>query len=359
VLALQRRLPGDDPAASLATVMDLLDANVIQPFTFSAAGGGDSGRGAGMFGCPSSCVEDALSGDSCDVVFLGVPYELGVTGGKGTKSGPAYVRRSSRVAFDYVENAGIPTGWWNVADRSWVLDGVRFCDIGDVPCEGAERNGEPFDMLYDLQLSLLRAGRFPVAVGGDHSVSLPLITGAAILHPGLRVIQFDAHSDMGSHEDGGDWRKNCTHGNFMSWVAGNPNVAGILQIGIRNLLSEPPFQSPKVTTFPRDSFLKDAEAIVAQLPDAPYYLSFDVDCLDPMVISQTGTPVPGGFDYREASRALELVCRRLRIVGIDFVELIEPDNDRDFREGSAIAHLLFQALANIFEGRRANGQSVA
>lgn len=352
VQALQRRMPDDEPGASLAVVMELLHQAILETIVPLAAPDGEAARGDGMYGCPTSCVEDALSGESCDVVFYGFPYELGITGGKGASSGPTFLRHCSRVSFDYVETAGVPTGWWNNADRKWQLEGIRFRDIGDIPCDGAERNGEPFDMAYELHLSLLRAGRFPVVAGGDHSVSLPLITAAANVRPGLRVIQFDAHGDVGSHEEPGDWRKNCTHGNFMSWVANNPNVERIYQIGIRNLLSEPSFDSPKVSAFPRNSLLGDIEAFVAGLPDGPYYITFDVDCLDPAVISQTGTPIPGGLSYHEAHRALELLCRRLDVVGLDLVELTEPDVAGDLREGSAAAHLIFHMLASIFEGRR-------
>ena len=359
VTALQRRFPDDTPGASLATTMDLVEAGTIAPFALPSvrprSPSSAPRRGAGMYGCPSSALEDAIKGESSAVVFLGMPYELGVTAGAGgAKAGPAYLRRCSRVAFDYVEASGVPEGWWSPSRNARVLEGVRFADVGDVPCEGAARNGECFEALYEAELALLRAGRFPVVVGGDHSISLPLITAAASVHPGLGVVHFDAHGDMGNDEDMGDWKENCTHGNFMSWVVGSANVSQVVQVGVRNLLAAPPYRSGKVASHSVGDFLERAEAIVEALPaDRAWYLSFDVDCLDPSVVAQTGTPVPGGFSYREASRALTLVASRLPLVGMDVVELAAPADDDDLRAGSAVAHLVFETLAQVFEARRA------
>jgi agmatinase len=351
VQAVQRRFPHLQGGDVLAIVMGFVDSGIIRLHELepSTAVGH---RRAGMYGCPWAPLEEAVAGDSSRVVFVGMPYELGVTGRQGARGGPAYLRRCSRVALDYVEEDGLPAGWWDSLKERRVLEGVRFCDIGDVQCAGTRRNGEAFDRLYDIATTLFRARRLPVVVGGDHSISLPLITAAADTYPGLGVLHFDAHADIGSKEDMGEWRRNCTHGNFMSWVAANPEVASITQFGLRHLLPSAPFASPKVTRYPGRAFVGELDAIVARLPaDRPYYLTFDVDCLDPAVIWQTGTPVPGGLEYREVQRALEALSTRLDIVGMDVVELSSAAGDADYREGTAIAYLLLEVLANVFQRR--------
>lgn len=232
-----------------------------------------------------------------------------------------------------------------------MLAGTIFRDIGDFSAD-TTRNGVMFDRLYETALSLFQSGRFPVVVGGDHSISLPLITAAAKSHPGLGILQFDAHGDIGASEDMGNWRTNCSHGNFISWVASNPDVASIHQFGIRHLLPERPFAPAKVKTFTGRTFAASFEQILDELPaDRPYYVTFDVDCLDPSLISQTGTPIPGGLSYEELSRCFTALGAKRRIIGADVTELTPPTIPTDYREGTLVAYLVFELLAGIFAGR--------
>lgn len=336
---------------ALSAVMELLETGILQVFAETAIAR-RTARSLGMYGCPRLSFEESIAGDACHVAFMGMPYELGITGREGTRKGPDYLRRFSRAAFDYVERAGNPIGWWDTRRGCRRLEGVRFGDVGDISCSDTTRNGAAFDRLYDVVGTLLGAGRLPVIIGGDHSLSYPAISAVAKQHARFGIIHFDAHPDLGSSPGGSRWRRNLTHGNFMSWVEPMPQVAVLAQFGVRHLLPEPAYQSPKIRTFPGTEWTSRVEATIGQLPDdIPYYVTFDVDCLDPSVIAQTGTPVPGGLSYQAARDALCFIGERRDVVGLDVVELAAPRLEGDSREATNIAYLLFEFLASIFDRR--------
>jgi agmatinase len=349
VSVLIDRRPDSPPDGALTAVCTLIDKKLIR---LHEPGLIASSRRRGMFGCPTLSLDEALLGDSCDVVFLGMPYDLGVTGREGAKHGPSYLRRCSRSAFDYVQAAGVPKGWWDSSKDRRLLEGVRFVDVADVPCRASSRNGAAFDSLHDAVAALMAADRLPVVLGGDHSISFAAISAAMTRYPKLGIIQFDAHPDLGRSPSTSRWRRNLTHGNFMSWLEPKPQVQTVLQLGVRHLLPEASYTSDKIRSHPGRNWLGRIEEIAAALPpNMPYYVTFDVDCLDSSTISQTGTPVPGGLSYEDVRSAFQALARYVDIVGVDVVELTGPKLEGDTREGTLVSYLLFELLAAIFEKR--------
>ena len=338
VRALQRRESAAGGAAgALSAVVELVDLGLVAKDHDGAILARPLRRG--MLGSPLVGLGDV---GERDIVFYGVPYEAGVTGRRGTSGGPDYLRRSSATAFDYAIPPE-PGGWWHPEIEERVLGGVRLMDIGDVECPPGERNGTAFDRARTVQTALLERGTFPVVLGGDHSISLALIEATAERNPGLGVIHFDAHADLGSKRDMGPWRTSASHGNFMSWVVANSGVAEVVQLGIRHLLQQPPPPSPKVRTYNPRQVREQLDLIIDTLdPTRPWYLTFDVDCLDPSLIRQTGTPVPGGLDQDIATRALRRVAGAVDLVAADVVEMCPG---RDLIEGSVVSYLVFEALA--------------
>ncbi len=338
VRALQRRgVSAGGAAGALSAVVELVDRGLVAKDHDGSILARPIRRG--MLGAPLVSLGDV---SERDIVFYGVPYEAGVTGRGGTAGGPDYLRRSSATAFDYSIPPD-PGGWWHPELEDRVLGGVRLMDIGDVECRPRERNGAAFDRARIVQAALLDRGAFPVVLGGDHSISLALIEATAERYPGLGVIHFDAHADLGSQREMGPWRLNASHGNFMSWVVAHAGVAEIVQIGIRHLLQQPPPLSPKVRTYHPSQVVEHLDEIVDSLdPSRPWYLTFDVDCLDPSLIRQTGTPVPGGLNQNTARRALQRIAGAVDLVAADFVELCPG---RDLIEGTVVSYLVFEALA--------------
>jgi agmatinase len=191
-------------------------------------------------------------------------------------------------------------------------------------------------------------GKIVVGLGGEHSVSIGLIRAQAVRHPGLTVLQLDAHADSRDSYEGSPFNHACV----MSRVA---EICDYVQVGIRSMdAAEMEHHRPERTFFAHD--LDDAgqwvPAVVARLGD-PVYVTIDLDVLDPSEMPSTGTPEPGGMRYRQITRLLAAVCRARQVVGFDVVELLPNENNKapDF----LAARLVYQMMAYI--GQRREGES--
>ncbi|MFE6308617.1 arginase family protein [Nocardiopsis sp. NPDC057823] len=299
------------------------------------------GRG-GMFGAPVLSLAEALRGDACDVVFAGMPYDLGASHRPGSRFGPAGLRRTGGALFRYRDTADGPPGAVDPVTGRRVLAGVRLADIGDVTAAVHRSTGPTWSALEDVVRRLAEHGRLPVVLGGDHSITLPVVRGLARAHGSLGVLHIDAHGDYARPRTD-DAELHCHHGNVMDWVVGDPRVPRLAQFGIRQLEDPPALPDDTLRRWPGTSAVRTPLAdILAELPeDLPYHLTVDVDALDPSVLSATGTPLPGGFTHAELTGLLVGLCSSRRIVGIDVVEFLPQEGETD---GLIVADLLLRAL---------------
>lgn len=310
-----------------------------------------SGRG-GMFGAPVLTLAEALRGESCDVVFLGMPYDLGASHRPGSRFGPAQLRRTGGALFRYRDTVDGPSGAVDPVTGRRVLAGVRLADIGDVTTNVHRSAGPTWSVLENVVGRLSGHGRLPVILGGDHSVTLPIVRGLAEVHGDLGVLHIDAHGDYARprHDDA---ELHCHHGNVMDWVVGDPRVVRLAQFGLRQLEDPPARPDDALRRWPgRSALSTPLGEILAELPDSlPYHLTIDVDALDPSVLSATGTPLPGGFTHAELVGLLTDLCSARRIVGIDVVEFLPHEGETD---GLIVADLLLRALDSAI-GHREGG----
>jgi len=256
-----------------------------------------------------------LKGEDCGPSALGVvlpvPYEATTTYMQGTARGPAAILEASQqVEFfdewleDEARRFGIRT------EEPMVCDGP--------PEELAERLDEAVGALLD-------AGRFPLVLGGEHSISLGPIRAAAARHPDLVVLHLDAHPDLRDAYEGTKFGHGCVMRRV--WELG----VRIHAFGLRAISPEErdfyPGQDRASYVGAREllplSPLERVERVLADLPKGPLWLSWDIDGLDPSVVPSTGTPEPGGVDWFTVSEVL----RRLdsdgrQIVGAELVELM-------------------------------------
>jgi arginase family enzyme len=219
-----------------------------------------------------------------------------------------------------------------------------MADVGDLTATVHHRNGEIFDVLEDIVARAVESEMLPVVLGGDHSLSLDVTRGAANAATEIGFLQFDAHDDLAPSAPT-DWRAECHHGNFMSWVLDDPRVKRVVQIGLRQRTMEHPFQDERVFALPGKSAetLTDAEFLELLPEDLNWHVSFDVDALDPSELRSTGTPLPGGLSREALSRLMELVCGQRRVVALDVTELIpDPYSDVD---ALLVADILLLAIA--------------
>ncbi|WP_328901988.1 arginase family protein [Streptomyces sp. NBC_00441] len=303
----------------------------------------------GLFGCEGVSLAAALNDDSVHGVIVGMPYDVGTTGRPGARFGPQTLRGASRTIFRQ-SVPGDRSGMYDPVRGRRVLHGVGLADIGDVSAADVhERNGDTMDVLEQIVGATVAAGKFPVVLGGDHSISLPAIRGVLATLPKLGIIHFDAHPDYRRPRTD-DWRASCHHGNFMGWLLGDPGVERLIQFGVRQLLPDEIASNDDVTVWPGVSAATATlDAVLADLPDdLPYYVTIDVDCLDPLVMPSTGTPLPGGFTHAQLVDLLDGLCRARRIVGVDLVEYMPDGNTLT---GHVAADILLRALDSSLTGR--------
>jgi agmatinase len=165
---------------------------------------------------------------------------------------------------------------------------------------------------------LLARDKFPFILGGEHSVTAPVVAAMAAKHPGLAVLQIDAHADLRDSFMGTRHNHACAMRRVLEH-------ARTTQVGIRSLSSEEAAAVPHLQTriFYDFEMRKDAnwiDRVVESLGD-PVYITIDCDGLDPAIMPSVGTPEPGGLSWYETLALLKRVIESRRVVGCDLVEL--------------------------------------
>lgn len=307
---------------------------------FTPLSGRDMPRFAGLktfFRLPVAPIEAAF-----DVGLVGVPFDGGASYRPGSRFAPARVREVSSLGRGY---------HWTRA-LNWV-DRLKAADVGDVatvPVSGPETYAR-IEAWFDALL--VHDKRF-IAVGGDHSTTLPILRAAAKKHGRLNVVHFDAHLDTYPAA----WGQEFHHGAFMRHAVeeGLVEPTRVLQIGIRGPLAggeDLEFtrrHGIRVTTVD-DIRIGGLEAFIAGLPvfdQGPTYITFDIDCLDPAFAPGTGTPVPGGLTTYETQRILRAL-KVSNLVGGDVMEVSPPYDVSDITSLAAV-DVMFEMLALMAEG---------
>jgi agmatinase len=272
-------------------------------------------------------------------VLLGVPWDGGATVQAGARLAPYHVRRVSAFGQPY-----------HLAHRIDVFAGLRAVDGGNLPTP-------PFDAALAREIiragvaEVVAEGAMPFLVGGDHSISLPSLRAVAAAYGPVAVVHVDAHLDT---SDGSLWGDDHHHGTPLrhALLEGLIRPGGLHQIGVRasaGSAAEASFSSERGARVYEieEMAARGARAIAAEIRaaigDAPTYLTFDVDAVDPAHAPGTGTPVPGGLSAREAIGLLRGLAG-VRLVGMDVVEVLPALDHADLTTHLA-AQLLFEGLA--------------
>jgi agmatinase len=270
-----------------------------------------------------------------EVALIGVPMDLGVTNRSGARFGPRALRAIERV------------GPYNHVLKCTPTRDLAVADIGDIPFRSRFDLAKSHEDIERHARLVVEAGVKPVSVGGDHSISLPLLKAVGAKGP-VGMVHIDAHCDTsGSYEGckfhhGGPFRRAVLDG------ALDPRRT--IQIGIRGsseYLWEFSFDSgmtvihaEEIDTLGIEAIVERAKAVVG---DGPTYLTFDIDSLDPAFAPGTGTPEIGGLTTREAQAILRGL-KGLDFVGADLVE-VAPQYDATTNTAHAGAQMLFEILS--------------
>lgn len=269
------------------------------------------------------------------VALYGVPMDLGVTNRPGARFGPRAVRTIERIGpYEHVLKC-MPT------------KDLRVADVGDI----VFRSRYSLEMCHqDIEAyvgRMVAAGVVPLGIGGDHSVSLPILKALGKDRP-VALIHLDAHCDTGGPFD---FSKFHHGGPFREAVLeGVVDPTRTIQIGIRGAseyIWEFSYDSGMTVVHAEEvpalgipALIEKARGVVG---DAPVYVSFDVDCLDAVFAPGTGTPEVGGLTTREVLEFLRGL-KGLNLVGGDVVE-VAPQYDATTNTAHAAAQVLFEILS--------------
>ena len=240
--------------------------------------------------------------DKSDIVILGAPFDGTVSYRPGTRFGPQAIRQELYGLESYSP----------YLDRD--LGDMQIADIGDAEIPLGNTAGA-LKAIGDKATKALEDGKRLVTLGGEHLVSLPVLVAYAKQYPDLVVIQLDAHADLRDSFCG----EKLSHACILRRVYGFLGDGRIYQLGIRSGTKEE-FDFAKTHTHMHPFDLAGIADAVKEIGDKPVYLTIDLDVLDPSIFSGTGTPEPGGINFKELQAGLAEMTA-LNIVGADVVEL--------------------------------------
>ena len=297
-------------------------------------------------------VEAVPARADADVTVIGVPWDEGTTARPGARLGPRAVREASTMWAYKDDHEAFYDGEAHVE----LLGGVRWADCGDVtlgPMWSAERYHEA--VVERLQ-PLFAAGLFPVTLGGDHSVTYPVLKALwqARGERPFQLVQFDTHMDYWDSEGG----QRYSHASPIVRAHEAGWLTDLTQYGIRSLHTESDnialAQSRGAHIFwcEQAKDTQPAEMVEHLEIDTDTYITFDIDVLDPAIAPGTGTPEPGGFTYYEAKALLLAVCARCNVIGLDVVEIAPLYDGPAQLTALHGARLILDTVGAVFRRRR-------
>jgi arginase len=257
-------------------------------------------------------------------VILGIPFDANSSWLRGPAGAPPIIR----VAFN------------SNASNSWTETGVdlsrsgTYGDAGDLKFTLEE----PFAAIEKRVGELLDQGLRPVSLGGDHSVTLPIVRAFGKYVPGLTILHFDAHPDLYDELEGNRLSHACPFARIMEEGA----AKRLIQVGIRTMTGHQRAQAEKFGVEVIE--MRNLPALDRMKVDGPIYISFDVDALDPAFVPGISHREPGGMSVREAIAHLHAITGK--IAGADIVEF-NPAQDNTQITAMVAAKLLKEILGKM------------
>jgi agmatinase len=255
-----------------------------------------------------------------DVAVIGVPNDMGTQWKSGARMGPRGIREGSTLY-----SFGLNGAYDIEKDIMYLGPKWKVVDCGDVDMVHGDFM-QCHENTEEAIRKIVSKGAMPVVLGGDHSISIPVGKGLEELGP-FHVIQIDAHLDWADHRSG----QRYGHGSCIRRLSEMDHVQKIFQFGIRGISSslkedvDAARDYGSVILSPRQIRKMGIENVIELLPEGEkYYITLDIDGLDPSVAPGTGTPSPGGFIYDEVNELLEGIAKRGKVIGFDLVEVAPP-----------------------------------
>jgi agmatinase len=312
--------------------------------------------GLGSFQKVAWADDAAIAERRPDVAIVGAPFDDAVSHRPGARFGPRAIRAAT------YHSGSLNSLQLDIQPLEW-LDVV---DAGDAPIVPANAD-RSHEVIRRKVLAVASAGAIPIVLGGDHSITFPSAAAVAeaIAPRQLGIVHFDAHADTAQTT----WGVLRSHGTPMRRLIESGAVAGrnFVQVGLRGYWPPPETLEWMREHALRSHFMTEieergTEAVVAdaiaEALDGPkaIYLSIDIDVLDPGMAPGTGTPEPGGLLTRELLRAVRQIVGRVRLVGMDVVE-VSPPYDVSEVTAAAAHRCVMEALSALAARLRDAGEA--
>jgi len=261
------------------------------------------------------------------IIIVPVPYDETSTWIKGADKGPdAIMEASVNLEFYDIET-----------DSEAHLFGIHTVD----PIIEKSSPEALVNSVYNRVISLLDQDKFPVVVGGNHTVSIGSAKAFSEHFKNLSILQLDAHSDLRQEYEGSIYNHACA-------MARMREFAPVVQVGIRSMSREEASEADWERIFPAHELYIDKTKYqkATDLLTDNVYVTIDLDVFDPSLIPSTGTPEPGGPGYPEIMNFLKEVIWKKNVVGFDVVELCPSPSNKapDF----VAARIIYQLLSYKF-----------
>ncbi|KUJ82034.1 agmatinase [Ruegeria profundi] len=298
-----------------------------------------SGNDLARFSGPNTFMRlpqsDKLAG--LDVAVLGIPMDIGTSWRSGTRFGPKQIRSESAMIRPY-----------NMANSAAPFDSLQIADIGDLAINTFSL-ADSLKIIKESYDTIVANGVTPVAMGGDHSITLPILRAIAAKRGPVALVHVDAHADVNDEMFG----EKETHGTVFrrAYEEGLIIPDKTFQIGIRGSgYAASDFSEAKgwgFRQFPawelwQQNLTEIGSQVRKTVGDHPVYLSFDIDSLDPSFAPGTGTPEIGGLTTPQALQLIHALSG-INLVGCDLVE-VSPPYDPSGNTALTAANLLFEML---------------
>ena len=276
------------------------------------------------------------SQDDAKVVVVPFGLEKSVSYGGGTKNGPKAIIKASQQVELFDEE------FWCEAFRHYGVVTMKEPEIDRSSVANSLKQ------LEKITQQILDAGKFPLILGGEHSITAGSIRPFVKKYPDLAILHFDAHADL---RDGFD-DEHYSHAAALRRVMDNP-ISTLISCGIRNIsASEIPYLEAnrhRITIhYGKDRRSWDPKKIVSPLKGRPVFLTFDLDGFDSSLMQATGTPEPGGVMWEDALDIIREASKISNIVGADVVELapVKALHSCDFLSAKLCYKILSYAFLN-------------
>lgn len=267
------------------------------------------------------------------IVMAGAPMDFTCSFRPGARFGPRKIREVSVGLEEYSV----------YSDRS--LSDVRYFDCGDLdlPFGNVEKS---LKIIGEAAREILDDGKFPLFMGGEHLVSVPVIREVSKVYNDLVVLHFDAHADLREGYMDCENSHASAIRRVMEFIPGRH----IYQFGIRSGAGEEFEFAEKNTNMHRFDVAVPLGKVLPEIKGKPVYVTVDIDVVDPAFACGTGTPEPGGITSREMLQAVGLL-RDVNIVGFDIVE-VAPVYDASDRTAILAAEVIREIILNVGDKRK-------